>query len=123
MRFRKALSAAGVLAGVTTMTLTATGTASAADYTWTNPGARLQVEKHGDVVKLCDTKNNGYPAFASVSWDGGASIYTIQTSHCATKSASNGYNIPEGKKVTIKFTGNDSDKPSDVKTVNFVNNR
>ncbi|MDT0455516.1 hypothetical protein RM550_07155 [Streptomyces sp. DSM 41527] len=75
-------------------------------------GVRVYVQEHGDVVKLCDTKADGYSAQLEVYEDGysNASYYMTVTTGagtCKTHRASDGakYNLDENNGVSFGFYG------------------
>lgn len=72
----------------------------------TYTGVRVTAVEKGDVMTVCDTSNS-FRAEMTVSSRG---VYytkrvTAGPGNCVTARASNGYNLPEGKTVTVTFRG------------------
>ncbi|GAA2076043.1 hypothetical protein GCM10009801_31190 [Streptomyces albiaxialis] len=73
-------------------------------------GVRVYVKEHGDIVKLCDTKKDGYSAELAVAEDGHAGdSYGMSVSTgagtCKTHRASDGakYDLDENNGVAFGF--------------------
>lgn len=111
--------------------LVAAPTASAAtpqadwwNYTWyttdSHKGGTVYIRKNDDIVDLCDTYADGLAPRVDVSWD--VNIVTRQHYNltasggygsCVEATATNGYDIPEGKTVYVTIgLGPDYDNSS-----------
>ncbi|SCG62303.1 hypothetical protein [Micromonospora coxensis] len=116
---RKAL---GVAAAVTALTVALPSPAMASDsYHEMNTGdavgggffdysGEATFTEHGDIVKICDTDEDGHAVKMWVKLDGpkGPTLYTFTRGgegNCATRRASDGgvYNLPENRYIGFLF--------------------
>lgn len=114
MRIRTSLGALALGAVVLISAGTLLSTASAGE-TWDRiyefEGITVSMREDGDVVKVCDTAANRFPATIVVHEYLGEEIYTIKAKGgdgtCKTRRASDGgvYNLPEKQKFTAGLWG------------------
>lgn len=114
MRIRTSLGALALGAAVLISAGTLLSTASAEetwDRTYKFEGISVSMREDGDVIKVCDTAANRFPATVVVHEYLGDEIYTIKAKGgdgtCKTRRASHGgvYNLPENQKFTMRPLG------------------
>lgn len=101
------------LIGAFGLMLATAGSASAGIYKTSSyvranyTGIQVTAVERGDVITVCDTKANGYAARMQVSSRGVyyEKVVRAGSGSCITASASNGYNLPENRNVTVTLNG------------------
>lgn len=97
------------------------------DHTWTSTdsgqGATVYVEEYGDIIEVCDSDEDGRSAAADVSWNSGASGFTLIAGgigNCSKSTASK-HNIPEGVTVTVSVYRSESGTVENRSIHTYVN--